>query len=208
MPPRRPPPLQGQDAREARSEAAGRVREAMIGDDESLSDTVQRLGGARAVAGLVGRSVRQVQRWARGETRAPRSDAASLLRGADVRDRLNRRGFSVDPGGQPSQAVRIQTRGQVSVQGPSNTEVYTYVRRIGAEGGHELRPDTFATMVDRLTRGDEEGALQAYEQQMTGDYVSMSEADYDAARGIGFRQDTIDDVSLYTDGGGGRTPLF
>ena len=223
MPPRRPGPPRGETAREARTSAGDMLRAAMLGPDESRRATVDRLGGTRAVAGMLGKSARSVRRWASGQTRSFRGDANQRLATADVRDRMNRRGLSVDPTtGTPTAAMRIQTRGWVSIRGSSGSDTYEYERRVGnqggAQGGHQLRGDTVTTMANSFASGDNEAALQAFERQMTGDWVGVpgassreeAEAAYDPnpEGHVGFRQTEMHDVGIYTDSGGGTGPLF
>lgn len=205
MPQRRPPPVTGREARAEREDAASLLSQAMAGSPQDRAQTIARLGGPAAVAGLVGRSVRTVQRWAAGTIRTPKTDALTRLNRADVHDRLSRRGINVDDRGRPRRPVAFQGAGQVSVQGPSDTEVYTYFRRIGAQGGIEIDPDTFAAMLDRIAAGDNEGALRLIERDLTRDYTAVGD-NYDPHTGVGFRFDNLTDARFYTDAAG--EPLY
>lgn len=198
MPQRRPGPSSGEQARQDREEAAARIREALVGPAEDRAPTIARLGGTTRVAAIVGRSVRTVQRWAAGTIRAPRADALGKLNQADVRDRATRRGLDPDARPGTPRAPKFQARGQVAVQGPSDTPTYAYYRRIGAEGGIELLPDTLSSMLDHLASSNDEAALQDLERQQTRDYADCGD-NYDAAAGLGFRFETLDEVSFYSD---------
>lgn len=199
--PQRRPDTSGHDARAERESAAAMLSEALAGTPQELAQTIQRLGGPKKVANLVGRSVRTVQRWASGTIRAPKPDARLALNRADIRDRLARRGINVDDTGKPRRPISFQGSGQVSVQGPSKTPTYNYFRRLGAQGGIDIDPDTIAAMLDRIAHGDTEGALRLIERDLTRDYADCGD-NYNPETGQGFRFDNLTDARFYTDAAG------
>lgn len=206
MPPRRPTPPSGPQLRVDRERAAALLAEALTGPAQTRADTIARLGGPAAVAGIVGRSVRTVQRWAAGSIKAPKADAVAKLNRADVQDRMARRGINVDRAtNQPRRPVQFQARGHVTVKGPGRSPEYGYDRRIGAEGGLELDPALVAGMAEQYMAGNNEGALQLLERDLTSDYANCGD-NYDPDAGLGFRFDSLQEASFYTDAAG--DPLF
>lgn len=203
--PQRIPDMSGRDKRTDRENAASMLSQALAGSPQDLAQTIQRLGGPKQVAALVGRSVRTVQRWAAGSIRSPKADARLALNRADIGDRLSRRGINVDAGGKPLRPIAFQAAGNVSVQGPSKTPTYEYFRRIGAQGGIGVDSDTIAAMLDRIAHGDHEGALQLLERELTRDYANCGD-NYNPETGQGFRFDNLSEAEFFTDAAG--QPLY
>jgi hypothetical protein len=201
MPQHRPPRPSGEQARSQRGQGADNLSQALAGTPQERSQTIARLGGPAAVARLVGRSTRTVQRWASGSIRNPKADALGLLNRADVIDRMARRGINIRPDGRPYRPIRFQGAGMVRVQGPSRTPEYRHQRRIGPEGGLEINPDTVAGMIDRIAAGDHEGALRMIERDLTRDYAQCGDI-YNPETGMGLSFESLDEVSFYTDAAG------
>lgn len=201
MPQHRPPPPSGDQARAEREQAATRLADSLAGSPQDRAQTIARLGGPAKVAAMVGRSTRTVQRWASGSIKNPKTDALAILNRADVLDRLGKRGINVDSGGKPYRKVSFQARGKVRIQGPSRTPEYRYDRRIGPQQPLGINSDTMAAMIDRLSSGDNEGALQLLERDLTRDYAACGDA-YDPESGLGFRFESLTEATFYTDAAG------
>lgn len=160
---------------------------------------IEEMGGVRRVAQITGRSVRTVQRWARGEIRHPKPDAQRLLGRADAAVRMRARGLSIDPAtGRPITPIHLQLNGAIRINA-SRTKGYAYpARNIGTGGmnplGFELDPDVIAQIVEAIGQGDTRGAHATLEAHLSDSYAAVGA--YDQQAEIGMFIDAITDIAF------------
>lgn len=174
---------------------------AQAGRTSRMSKVITELGGAKRVAELTGRHVSTVRDWASGRIKMPKPDARQKLGRADVALRLQSKGVAVDPvTGLPVRPVYVKVTGDVRVKGSSKSQDLPPVpgKRIGAQGGINVSPETMRAIVDALGVNDYQSAHEALESWLTGNYA-MGEGAYDPNRGIGLFIDNIDAVSFSHD---------
>lgn len=200
--------LVGRSPRTVRRWAAGGVQNVPEAARQALQQAsmaarnrrlIEAMGGVRRVSQVTGRSVRTVQRWARGEIRRPRLDAEQILRRADAAVRMRDRGLQIDPAtGLPMTPVHLQLQGSIRINA-SRTKGYAYpARNIGTGGtsplGFELEPQVVAAVVEAIGQDDPEAAQAILEAHLSDSYAAVGS--YDQRNQIGLFIDSITSVEF------------
>lgn len=200
--------LVGRSARTVRRWAAGQVQHVPDEAQHALlragiaarnRQLIDEMGGVRQVSQITGRSVRTVQRWARGDITRPRLDAQQILGRADAAVRMRDLGLQIDPAtGLPQGKIYLQLSGSIRVNA-SRTAGYSYPSRSIGGREHPLGlaiddPQVIADMVQALGQNDPEAAQAILEAHLSNDYAAVGS--YDQRQQIGLFIDSITSIEF------------
>lgn len=200
--------LVGRSPRTLRRWAAGQVQHVPAEAQQALArastaarnrQLIDEMGGVRRVSQITGRSVRTVQRWARGEIRRPRLDAQQILGRADAAIRMRELGLQIDPAtGLPQGTIYLQLSGSIRVNA-SRTAGYSYPSRSIGGREHPLGlaiedPQVIADMVAALGMNDPAAAQAILEAHLSNDYAAVGS--YDQRQQIGLFIDSITSIEI------------
>ncbi|MCZ9635093.1 hypothetical protein [Rhodococcus sp. BH5] len=171
----------------------GRIPHPDVAANAQRRAAIDRLGGVRAVAAVVGRSPASVSRWQSGKTNQLRGAANRKLADARVSETLARAGI-VDRAGNQRRA-KVVVRATVHARsGDSIGYDYRQKKVMGFDGvgGDLLDEGDSRALADAVARGDHAAAVAVLER-----HASLNYANFDSFSDIdGMHFDSIESISI------------
>lgn len=160
----------------------------------ALSQMVSELGGAKAVADLVGRSVRSVQRWVAGKQK-PKADAATALQAAHQThtDRPDYRRSQLPP----SRATRMRRHGAriraTLIGGPTNDSPGASIK--ARHVTWDLSPAAMDALIEAWVTGGDDAARETLDEVLYAEYIEQGEYDR-GGKNIGWQTESLSSITF------------